>query len=106
MFVRSYVIMNIFPIAEEEQPDTETPSTPPTHKEEETQTEKSVLKDVAEKAAAEAKEAKALLAAQQGQLDETTEDDDTYVENELDKEPLLEFPAATPGMRVDLSYIM
>ena len=76
----------------------ETPRTPPPFKEEETQTDKSALKDIADKKAAEAAAAAAKKAEQEGRAQEGDEDNQNkFEESAVDEIVLLEFPAATPG---------
>jgi hypothetical protein len=77
----------------------ETPRTPPPFKEEETQTEKSALKEIADKKAAEAAETAKKKAEQEGAQarDENEDDEHKFVDSAMDEIVLMEFPASTPG---------
>ena len=75
----------------------ETPRTPPPFKEEETQTEKSVLKEIAGKKAAEAAEAAKKKSEQEGAQVRDEDDEHKFVDSAIDEIVLLEFPASTPG---------
>jgi hypothetical protein len=73
------------------------PETPPPFKEEETQTEKSVLKEIAGKKAAEAAEAAKKKAEQEGAQALDEDDEHKFVDSAIDEIVLVDFPASTPG---------